>query len=151
MHTVIPVAEARAGLSRILRGFRHEPDAAPVVVGSHRAPEAVIIPYAKFAESEPAAPVTLETLRRLAPLIERLARASRLSDVRVYGSVARGTATADSDVDLLVSAGPDATLFDLAQFERDMELLLQADVSAVSLAALDPDRDAAIIAEALRL
>ena len=151
METVIPVAEARAGLSMILRGFRQGSDAAPVVIGSHRSPEAVIVPYARFAASESARPVTLQTLRRLAPVIERLARASRLSEVRVYGSVARGTSTDESDVDLLVSADPDATMFDLAQFERDMELLLQADVSAVSVAALDPDRGAGVLAEAVAL
>lgn len=49
--TVTTVADARAGLSGVLRSFRADPAGAPpVVLGSHRKAEAVIMPYARFEE-----------------------------------------------------------------------------------------------------
>lgn len=150
---VIPVAEARAGLSRALAEFRQDPDAAPVIIGSHRRPEAVLLPYdayMQFAASDAPGP-TLDRLRRLAPIIGRLAQMSRLSEVRVFGSVARGEQTAGSDVDLLVTPDPDATLFDIAQFELDMEALIGAPVTVVPVTSLDAQRDAHMLREAVVL
>ena len=95
--------------------------------------------------------VTLDQLRALAPLIRRLADASHLTDVRVYGSVARGEQTTSSDVDLLATPGPPATLFDVAQFELDMEMLLGVSVSVVPTTALDTKRDASVIRDAIAL
>jgi predicted nucleotidyltransferase len=90
---------------------------------------------------------TAETLERLGtvlrvPSLERV-RASRerilevavrrrVSDVRVFGSVARGDATAGSDVDLLVHPAPDASLFDLAGFMAEVAELLGLHVDVVS-------------------
>lgn len=48
-HRVLPVAEARADLSRAIARFREAGALAePVIFGSHRKPEAVVIPYALF-------------------------------------------------------------------------------------------------------
>lgn len=48
---VTTVAHARAGLSGALRRFRADPDGAqPVVLGSHRRAEAVILPYARYEQ-----------------------------------------------------------------------------------------------------
>lgn len=45
----ISTVEARAGLSETLRRFRENSDnATPVVFGSHRRPEAVVVPFAQF-------------------------------------------------------------------------------------------------------
>ncbi|WP_400996618.1 nucleotidyltransferase domain-containing protein [Agromyces sp. GXQ0307] len=153
---VMPVAEARAGLSGLLREFRARgAEALPVVIGSHRKPEAVLVPYAVLGTlsntlertSEP----VLDLLHRRKPLIERLARANRIRSVQVFGSVARGDETPESDVDLLVDPDPDASLFDLAQFELDLESLLDRPVVVVSRRALDPKRDRAVLAEAVDL
>ena len=47
---VRPVSEAREELSRALARFRREGAAAqPVVFGSHRKPEAVVLPFAAYA------------------------------------------------------------------------------------------------------
>jgi predicted nucleotidyltransferase len=148
---VIPVARARAGLSEILRRFRADADAEPVIVGSHRKPEAVLVPFAQYRAGSASAVVDLARVRARAPLIRRLAAASGLSDVRVFGSVARGDQTEMSDVDLLVTPGAEASLFDLAQFEMDAELLLGRIVHVVSANALDAQADAQILREALPL
>ena len=54
----------------------------------------------------------------------RIAGENRAGNVRVFGSVARGDATEDSDVDLLVDVEPDASLFDLAAIEVELERIL---------------------------
>lgn len=151
---VLTVADARAGLTRTLRRFREDPDdVVPVVLGSHRKPEAVILPYAHYRrlsdQGETGAEASIrELLHHRRGLIESLARASRIDHVEVFGSVARGDDTPDSDVDLLVAPAADASLFDLARFEADVEALLGRSVDVVSRRALDPERDRAIIAEA---
>lgn len=48
---VTTVAHARAGLSGALRRFRADPEGAqPVVLGSHRRAEAVILPFARYEQ-----------------------------------------------------------------------------------------------------
>lgn len=161
---VVPVAEARAALSSVLREFRDRgADATPVVIGSHRRPEAVLVPYERFVASQvagkrvapagrqPKASHLLDELRRRRALIERLARANRIASVQVFGSVARGDETPSSDVDLLVEPQDDASLFDLAQFELDMESLFERSVDVVSRRSLHADRDRAVLDEAIDL
>lgn len=65
--------------------------------------------------------------------IRRICARHGASDVRLFGSVARGEARADSDVDLLVSLAPDRTLFDLAGLHSDLSELLgrRVDVGTV--------------------
>lgn len=88
-----------------------------------------------------------ETLQRLdaalaATLSERLtlarvdileaAERRSLTDVRIFGSVARGDFTSQSDVDLLVRPADDSSIFDLAAFREEVESLLGAPVDVVS-------------------
>lgn len=75
---------------------------------------------------------TLDRLRAVRVPIITAAQGRRLSDVRVFGSVARGQAGPGSDVDLLVHPAPDASLFDLAGFMADVEQLLGVGVDVVS-------------------
>ena len=154
VNSVTTVAQARDGLSRVLRRFRTG-DGEPVVLGSHRRPEAVIMPYETYVATRSAigAPTTptLEDLRRRRRLILRLATLSRLEGVRVIGSVARGDATADSDIDLIVDPQPGASLLDLAQFADDLEQLLGRPVDVLSARALDPVTDAALLTDAVPL
>ncbi|MDX2375211.1 nucleotidyltransferase domain-containing protein [Microbacterium sp. LRZ72] len=150
MADVVSIAEARVALSRLVRRLAQDPSAEPVIIGSHRKPQAVLTSFPRSGGHDEEVP-SLEHLRAVAPLIHRLAALSRLAEVRVYGSVARGSADDASDVDLLVTALPDATLFDVSQFEIDMEMLLRHPVSVVTQGALDSRRDATILAEALPL
>lgn len=148
---VMPIAEARAGMSRLIADFRVN-DQLAVVIGAHRRPEAALVPYARYLDLVAAGRVvTLARLRELQPVIARLASASHLTDVAVYGSVARGEAAVGSDVDLLATPEEGATLFDIAQLELDLELILGVPVSVASCRALDPVRDAQILAEAVPL
>ena len=55
-----------------------------------------------------------------------------LTELGVFGSVARGDADADSDVDLLVQPGPRTSLFDLAGFMAEAEALLSSPVDVIS-------------------
>ena len=73
------------------------------------------------------------------PLIEEhcraiveLAEKHGLSNVRVFGSMARGEATQDSDVDLLVTAKPKTTLVGLSGLALDVEELLNREVDVVT-------------------
>jgi uncharacterized protein len=62
-----------------------------------------------------------------------------VSNVRVFGSVARGEETADSDVDLLVDLPEGAGLFTIARLQRDLEEILGARVEIVPASDLKPD------------
>lgn len=74
--------------------------------------------------------------------IEALARRYRITNIRLFGSVARGDSGTGSDVDFLVDPPEDATLFELASFRRELEGLLGVGVDIVSSRALLPrDRD----------
>ena len=75
---------------------------------------------------------TIERLRRVRAPILAAAASRGLSDVRVFGSVARGTAGSESDVDLLVHPASHSSVFDLAGFMVDVEELLGIRVDVVS-------------------
>ena len=69
--------------------------------------------------------------------VKAIAARHGLSNVRVFGSVARGTDTVASDLDLLVTPSPRTTLFDLAAYAVEIEDLLGCDVDVVSDRTLD--------------
>lgn len=55
---------------------------------------------------------------------------------RIVGSVARGTATAASDIDLVVDLEPGRTLFDVAALHDDLVDLLNTEVDVITSGAL---------------
>ena len=59
-------------------------------------------------------------------------------NLRVFGSVARGDARPDSDVDLLVDMEPGRSLFDLGGLLYDLQTLLGVDVDVVTEKGLRP-------------
>jgi uncharacterized protein len=99
--------------------------------------------------ASPASP-TLALLRARKADIVRVAAKHGASNVRVFGSVARGTAGPVSDVDLLVDFEPGRTLVDHVGLWRDLEALLGRPVDVVSAGGLT-DRDDDIRADALPL
>lgn len=52
--------------------------------------------------------------------------------VRVFGSVARGEADPDSDVDFLVDMDKDRSLFDMGALVMDLQVLLNRPVDVVT-------------------
>jgi uncharacterized protein len=75
-------------------------------------------------EDAPHRRVTLEEVRTHREEIYKIAERNKVSNVRVFGSVARGEADDDSDLDLLVDPGPECSLFDLTGFALDVQELV---------------------------
>lgn len=93
----------------------------------------------------------LDDIRDLREAILQLARRRKATNVRVFGSIARHTATRTSDVDFLVSMEPDATLVDLIGLEQDLEELLGHDVDVLTDDALHPRIEDEVRSTAVRL
>jgi predicted nucleotidyltransferase len=83
--------------------------------------------------------------------IRRIARAHGVVRLRVFGSHASGTATASSDLDLLVDLKPRRDLLDLIGFKLDLEDLLGCRVDVVTEGSLSPYLRARILREARAL
>lgn len=74
----------------------------------------------------------IEKLRASREAVLAAAQARGLTDVRLFGSVARGESDEASDVDLLVHPGASSSVFDLAGFMAEVEEILGARVDVVS-------------------
>jgi predicted nucleotidyltransferase len=72
-------------------------------------------------------------------------------NVRVFGSVARGDATDDSDVDFLVEIEPDRNLLDRIALIQDLEELLKRKVDVVKIENLYEHIRDRILKEAINL
>lgn len=75
--------------------------------------------------------MTLDNLRARRKEILALAARYGVYNVRVFGSVARGETTPESDIDLLVSFEDWVSLYELAGLKRSMESLLGCSVDIV--------------------
>jgi predicted nucleotidyltransferase len=69
----------------------------------------------------------------------------------VFGSVARGLDTIDSDLDILVDTTPETTLFDLGAIRYKLRQLLGVQVDVLTPAALPEKFRLKVIAEARTL
>lgn len=74
----------------------------------------------------------MENLRQLRVQIMAVLAEHRASNLRVYGAVARGEATALSDIDVLVDMEPGGSLLDLASLHLALEGLLGFDVDVAT-------------------
>ncbi|BAW92044.1 nucleotidyltransferase domain protein [Actinomyces sp. Chiba101] len=74
-----------------------------------------------------------------------------MSDVRVFGSVSRGTDGEASDIDLLVHVDRPLSLLTLAHAERGLQGLLGAPIDLVPDNAIRPDLRERILSEAVPL
>lgn len=73
------------------------------------------------------------------------------SDVRVFGSIARGEAGPESDVDLLVALAADRSLLDLVGLRQDLEDLLGRKVDVVTDNGLNAHIRERVLGEAIAL
>lgn len=92
-----------------------------------------------------------ERLHELRHQIETLARHYNATNVRVFGSVARQSDSSASDVDLLVTFLPGATLYDMMGLELAIEALLGTPVDIASDDGLAEGSRERIVSEAVPL
>ena len=89
-----------------------------------------LVPIA-VAQPQPLSGPLGRRLRRHRAAIERIAGSYGATNIRVFGSVARGEDRAGSDVDLLVDLPVGTGLFTLGRLRRDLERLLRARVDVI--------------------
>ncbi len=105
---------------------------------------------------------TVSSVRsRLGPQADKLRRRRRrlldaaarhgVGHLRAFGSLARGEATAESDVDLLVDLKPGRTLLDLAAFRREAGEILDLPVDVATTDMLKDHIRDEVLSEALPL
>jgi hypothetical protein len=92
-----------------------------------------------------------ETLKSKREDILRLASRHGASNVRVFGSLARGEADERSDVDLLVDLEPGRNLLDLGGLLMDLRDLLRRNVDVVTERSLKARIRSRILQEAVPL
>jgi predicted nucleotidyltransferase len=92
---------------------------------------------------------TLELIHDKRDEILRIAAKHGVSRIRVFGSVVRGEAGPQSDVDFLVEAGPATTPWFPAGLIVDLEDLLGRRVEVITDRALNPDLRQYVLGEAL--
>lgn len=77
-----------------------------------------------MAVDAPRGAVSLDEVRRHAGQILAIGARFGIRNIRVFGSVARGEADAESDLDLLIDVEPGHGYFDMAGFALEVEDLL---------------------------
>lgn len=81
---------------------------------------------------------TLAELRSKRREILRVAASRGAHNVRVFGSVARGEAGPDSDVDFIVEMEPDRSVLDLSELILDLQDTLGCRVDVVEIRRPSP-------------
>ncbi|NCN25094.1 hypothetical protein COT94_00710 [Candidatus Falkowbacteria bacterium CG10_big_fil_rev_8_21_14_0_10_37_14] len=70
--------------------------------------------------------------------LKKILKQQGVKSASLFGSFARGEATAKSDIDLLIDFGKGKTLFDLAGLKFTLEDAMGREVDLVTKAALRP-------------
>jgi len=92
-----------------------------------------------------------QLLRERRAEILSLARQHGARSVRIFGSVARGEAGPDSDVDFLVEMEPGRTLLDMGGLLMDLREVLGRDVDVVTERSLNPRIRERVLKEVIAL
>ncbi len=92
-----------------------------------------------------------DLLRDKREAILRIAEQYGASNIRVFGSVARGEARPDSDIDLLVDFPSDYRLWDKIGLKQDIEALLGRQVDIVHARFIRKELALSILRDAVLL
>ncbi len=92
-----------------------------------------------------------ELLKQKRTDVMRIAEQHGAHNIRIFGSVARGEARSDSDVDVLVELEPGRSLFDLGGLSMDLQNLLGVEVDVVTEKGLRDRVRERVLKEALPL
>jgi hypothetical protein len=92
-----------------------------------------------------------EILKNKREEILRVAARHGASNVRIFGSIARGESDEKSDLDLLVTMEPGKSLLDHAALWLELQELLGCDVDVVSEKGLRPRMRDRVLKEAVPL
>lgn len=94
--------------------------------------------------------MNLEELRKYKPAIQDLADKYRIDSdsIRVFGSVARGEAGENSDIDFLIRTLPNCGLLKIGGFYVGLEDLLNCKVDVVNENSISPYLKDSILASA---
>ncbi len=96
--------------------------------------------------------MTIEQLLRVKrDEIHTIARKHGVKRIRIFGSVARGEARADSDVDLLVDVGPETSSWFPAGLVLDLDEILGCKVQVVTEKGLNSILKDRVLHEAVPL
>lgn len=100
---------------------------------------------------QPSASRVLPTVDQLKPAVLQITRKFGITNVRIFGSFARGEQRRSSDVDLLVDLPDGMTIFDLVALKQDLERKLRRTVDIVPARSLKPALRTSILADARQL
>ena len=95
--------------------------------------------------------MTLTDLYNQRDRILELAKKYGAKNVRIFGSIARGDAQPDSDIDFLVELEPGRGLFDLGGLLFELQNMLEVNVDVVTVNGLRPRIKDRILKEAIPL
>jgi uncharacterized protein len=82
--------------------------------------------------------ITRQSLNQYREAILEIARRYGAHDIRIFGSVARGDANEDSDLDLIVRFEPGRSLFDHGGLLMELRDLLGVKVDVISEGGMRP-------------
>lgn len=85
--------------------------------------------------------MNVDQIRQFSPQLLKIAKKHGISSIYVFGSVARGDNTSQSDIDFLVELQEGASLFGVAGFSYELEELLGVPVDVVPLSTLPQVKD----------
>ncbi|MDZ7801910.1 MAG: nucleotidyltransferase domain-containing protein [Trueperaceae bacterium] len=107
-------------------------------------------PEARTPRRLPDTPLARRLLERR-EAIHKVVAAHGGTDVRVFGSVARGDGGPDSDLDLLVDLPARTGIFTLGRIARDVERIVGVEADVVPLAAVRSEIRQRVLDEAVPL
>lgn len=93
----------------------------------------------------------MKTIDDFIPQIQEITHRNGALNVRLFGSWAKGTATASSDLDLLIDLAPGRDLLDLIGMKQELEAVMGLKVDVVTKNSLSKHLQEKILHEARSL